>query len=256
MRFLSRTSCCFVVLAALFLPTDFSHGQVTYTITGFANNLGSPDDPLLSAAVEAGESYVANFEIDLSVEDTDPSPDRGEYPGAILSGSFEFSGGYTSQIDFAGGAIVIQRDLAGGGIFFIDPGDLSASVFADVGDPFETDALFSDIEEQFLGDPMGDPVSLFVLTEPDGLIVSYSEAPELAFGEQVRGPILFSVSLTNSVVPGDVNVDGSVTFEDIPPFIGILSTGDYMEQADLDGNEVVDFGDIYPFIAALSDSVQ
>ena len=253
MRFLLRTGFCFVVLAALFLPANLLHAQVTYTITGFANDLGDPDNPLLAPEVAAGETYVAEFEIDLSAEDIDPSPDRGEFPGAIISSSIVFSGGYTSQLDFTGGPIVIQRDLAGGGIFLNEPSGLGAILVADVGDAFETDALFEDIEDQFLGNPMGDLVSLFTLTEPSGNVFSFSEAPDLGLGG-MTGPILLSVSNSNPdpVLLGDVNLDGAVNFFDIDPFINVLSTESYQDEADVDQNGVVNFFDIEPFVVELS----
>ena len=51
---------------------------------------------------------------------------------------------------------------------------------------------------------------------------------------------------------GDVNLDGTVNFLDISPFIAVLSTGDFQTQADIDQNGRVDFLDISPFIAILS----
>ena len=51
---------------------------------------------------------------------------------------------------------------------------------------------------------------------------------------------------------GDCNHDGVVNFLDIDPFISILSSGDYLAEADIDQNGVVDFLDIQPFIALLS----
>ena len=256
MRFLLRTGFCLVVLAALVLPANLLHAQVTYTVTGFANTLGDPDvDNLLgdvdflSPEVAVGESYVAEFEVDLSAADVDSSPDRGEFPGAIISSSIVFSGGYISQVDFTGGQIVIQRDLAGGGIFFSDPSGLGVILIADVGDAFETDALFDDIEDQFLGDPMGDLVSLFSLTEPSGNVFSVSQAPDLGLGP-MTGPILLSVS--TPVLAGDVNRDGAVDFFDIDPFIDVLTTQNYQDEADLDQNGIVNFFDIDPFVTVLS----
>ena len=51
---------------------------------------------------------------------------------------------------------------------------------------------------------------------------------------------------------GDVNLDGTVDFLDISPFIALLSSGGFLAQADIDGNGTVDFLDISPFIALLS----
>ena len=51
---------------------------------------------------------------------------------------------------------------------------------------------------------------------------------------------------------GDANQDGAVDFLDISPFIALLSNGDFLAEADIDGSGVVDFLDIGPFIALLS----
>jgi len=53
------------------------------------------------------------------------------------------------------------------------------------------------------------------------------------------------------VVKGDVNMDGSVTFADIPPFIAALQTGEFQAEADVNCSERVDFADIPPFISIL-----
>jgi len=51
---------------------------------------------------------------------------------------------------------------------------------------------------------------------------------------------------------GDVNQDGFITFLDISPFIGLLSSGEFLFEADMDQNGVVNFLDISPFIEALT----
>ena len=51
---------------------------------------------------------------------------------------------------------------------------------------------------------------------------------------------------------GDVDINGTVNFLDIAPFIAILSSGTYQCEADCDQSGTVDFLDISPFIALLS----
>lgn len=51
---------------------------------------------------------------------------------------------------------------------------------------------------------------------------------------------------------GDVNLDGSVNFLDIAPFIAILTANSFQAEADCDPNGVVNFLDIGPFIVALA----
>ena len=55
------------------------------------------------------------------------------------------------------------------------------------------------------------------------------------------------------VLLGDVNLDGAVTFGDIPPFIELLISGGYQGEADCDQSAMVEFADIPPFIAILID---
>jgi|GEM_PF-1849886 len=51
---------------------------------------------------------------------------------------------------------------------------------------------------------------------------------------------------------GDVNLDGSVTFLDIAPFIAVLSSNGFQVEADCDKNGTVSFLDISPFIQILA----
>ena len=61
------------------------------------------------------------------------------------------------------------------------------------------------------------------------------------------------VTVTRSLILGDVSGDGVVNFQDISPFISLLSAGDFQEEADIDGNGVVNFSDIAPFINLLTE---
>ena len=60
------------------------------------------------------------------------------------------------------------------------------------------------------------------------------------------------VQLSTGVLLGDVNLDGTVDFLDISPFIALLSNGDYQAEADCDQSGAVGFLDISPFISILS----
>jgi len=51
---------------------------------------------------------------------------------------------------------------------------------------------------------------------------------------------------------GDCNLDGEVTFSDIPTFIEILSSGTYLLEADCNEDGEVNFADIGSFIAILT----
>ena len=62
------------------------------------------------------------------------------------------------------------------------------------------------------------------------------------------------MTLEASVLLGDVNQDGSVTFFDIAPFIAALANEEFIAEADIDQNGIVDFFDIQPFIDILSNA--
>ena len=79
------------------------------------------------------------------------------------------------------------------------------------------------------------------VTSPDGGRGAIS-------GFQIR------VNSDTEVVLGDANCDGMVSFLDISPFIGFLSSEEFKPQADVDGSGEIDFLDIAPFISILSGS--
>ena len=54
------------------------------------------------------------------------------------------------------------------------------------------------------------------------------------------------------VILGDADQNGVVNFFDIAPFISMLSSGDYLAEADVNDDGFVNFLDISPFIAELS----
>ena len=54
------------------------------------------------------------------------------------------------------------------------------------------------------------------------------------------------------IVKGDVNLDGTVDFVDIQPFIDALSGATNQPEADVDCNGMVEFFDIQPFIDILA----
>jgi hypothetical protein len=249
MKSLIRTCLCMALCFSFSVSANQLYGQVVYTITGFTNGLGGTDDSVFAPEVSPGESYVANFLIDASVLDTDPSSERGEYLGAILSSSIEFSGGYSSELNFAGGEITVHTDAAGSGIVML-PADGGAAGIAiyDLNTTFDSDVLFVEEGSQIVGSQS----SLAVFHEPTGLIFSFSE---VEFGLQgTTGPIQLSVSLGTEVpsaVLGDCDLDGDVTFEDVPAMVEVLLAGTYSVNADCNEDGAVDFDDIPEFVEIL-----
>ena len=56
------------------------------------------------------------------------------------------------------------------------------------------------------------------------------------------------------MILGDANMDGTVNFLDIAPFIALLTSGEFKAEADVNQDGAVNFLDIAPFIAILSNS--
>ena len=64
--------------------------------------------------------------------------------------------------------------------------------------------------------------------------------------------LITGVPVVEMALCGDINLDGSVTFLDIAPFIVLLADGLFQAEADCDQNGELNFLDIAPFIAALA----
>ena len=62
---------------------------------------------------------------------------------------------------------------------------------------------------------------------------------------------IVTVTIPSTVLLGDINGDGEVTFGDLPLFIGILSSNGFQEEADINGDGFVTFGDLPQFIGLL-----
>jgi len=60
------------------------------------------------------------------------------------------------------------------------------------------------------------------------------------------------VPCDSMVVKGDVNLDGSISFLDISPFIQVLAAMGFQDEADVNCDGVVSFLDIQPFITILA----
>ena len=61
-----------------------------------------------------------------------------------------------------------------------------------------------------------------------------------------------TVTLVPPTVLGDANQDGAVNFFDIAPFIAILATSSFLEEADCNQDGEVNFFDIASFIEILN----
>ena len=93
----------------LFCCANLHADILQYTFTGQI-----PLDPSENTHSEIanGESWIANFWVDTSTPDDDPSdPAQGSYLGAVVGGSLTFSGGYISPLEFASYDLFVSDDL-------------------------------------------------------------------------------------------------------------------------------------------------
>jgi hypothetical protein len=87
----------------------------------------------------------------------------------------------------------------------------------------------------------------------DGPAMGSSAVGEANNGIDISNVTITFVDSTDAgVLKGDVNLDGSVTFLDISPFIMLLSSNAFQAEADCDCDGDLDFLDIQPFIDILA----
>ena len=75
---------------------------------------------------------------------------------------------------------------------------------------------------------------------------------DVALDQEIHSASDYAVIEPTQTLLGDINGDQVVDFLDISPFITVLSVGGFQEEADINGDDSVDFLDIAPFIILLS----
>ena len=173
------------VIWGFVLSASVSGDTVVYEFTGVLPQGSSGHSQILD-----GESWTALFLVETTVEDSVSDPGFGFYESSIVSGSIEFSGGYSADLITVGNATSTLNDFDFGGGLFADGIDLLAGdeegLFFHVGAHFETDSLPSS--------PLNDD-SLPM----EGVTFSsqgeFSEYPQLEFFDPNTGEIVFYTSL-------------------------------------------------------------
>ena len=107
-------------------------------------------------------------------------------------------------------------------------------------------------------DDFGDSLFSQIVITPDEngeavIVVTGSDDRALDGGYDAIGNYRLTLAV-GGVLLGDANVDGTVDFSDIAPFIAILSTNGFLAQADVNQDNLVDFQDIAVFINILAGS--
>ncbi len=200
--------------------------------------------------------------------------------GGSVDGSFKADFG--SVVNISGGSIddyfaacsSSEVNISGGtvsGFFVADPGSVVNIRGGSVGDVFR--AYSGSVINLFGRDFVLDGVSLddtltigdaFTIVDRNvtltGLLVDGSafsyDLKGSRFGPNVLDFFESGSTLTVTVVSpvsalGDVDLDGEVTFSDIPPFVEILIAGSYLNEADCNEDGEVNFADIDTFIEIL-----
>ena len=189
--------------------------------------------------------------------------------------TFDYSitpGAGVGSVVRSGSGFIVQLTDEGGGApaspaFDFDDGDVITIEVSDVTNGFTFEGFFNfgsaqttpnegffigDIAEPFLRDVPnnGDSDPRFGIALP-----GIQAGPSITFTSvgtvNLRGVALRFRDGT-AVLLGDVDLSGAVDFADISPFIALLSSQTFQEEADLDESGMVDFADIAPFITALA----
>ena len=116
---------------------------------------------------------------------------------------------------------------------------LEANVGANL---YLSSVLSNDPDDGFYG-----IAGIFPVPEAEGIIFL-----SVRGGFEVEAEFSHRISAVATPLLGDVNLDETVTFADIPAFIAVLSGGGFQTEADCDENGEVNFADIPAFITILT----
>ena len=202
---------------------------------------------------DQGDEFIAyNGAIQLRENDTIA---QGTLVGGVVDGAFGALNGVSGMQLNESNELAFTWNLDDGSgaketLFFAsDASDLSnLTVVASVGDLLDTNGdgsanwILADLNRTRRA--MGLSENKLITAEVELQSLSNSNATFEAI-------VSFPVTESNFLL-GDVNLDGTINFMDIAPFIGRLSTNDFQAEADIDRSGTVDFLDISPFIGLLS----
>ena len=201
-------------------------------------------------------------------------PDLGAVANPFTTANFEFS--YlssvtlnevlTDNLDLYGIGAREMEDQVLGNDFFVGPGpDTREAVVTLQEDILMPDSEIGRINSVDIADYLntlydgGNGIGLFAVfrLSPDfadtSLIVENTDRYNLGAANNPDVTLQPIINFTTaSILLGDVNLDGTVNFLDITPFIAFVASDDFLAEADIDGNGVVNFLDITPFIAILT----
>ena len=212
-----------------------------------------------------GTSVLADFTTSTTAQDFEGFDGRG----SLTTSGYDITLGATAGSNF-GLVVEFGQNLITQGVV-IDQ-DTQILVEAIIGGANDTDlvvAVREDSDEFFsvtvpaadLADDGRAIVNLsdFFFTNgtadgiPNGTIAEVSFQSPFGSGNAVDFTVQRISAINSSpVILGDANMDGTVNFLDIAPFIALLTSGEFKAEADVNQDGAVNFLDISPFIAILS----
>ena len=256
---------------------DFDAGTDTKLVVGFAVENGDSDlfgvtfggvplTPVISSADSQGIESTSIFMLDgasgvgdIVVTTGSDATLTGNGPGIFAVALSGAALGFETS-DAFGNDTPVQGDLTGT-LTGISDGAYVMAVFADQGNGnvqtvtgLTRVSVFNGNSEARIGSAVGLVASGF--GDGSDITVTFNDLGQnlndRAF--QDRGNFVFASfpAAPISTLLGDVNLDGVVNFSDIAPFIAVLSNGGSQAEADIDQNGIVNFSDIAPFIGILS----
>ena len=172
-----------------------------------------------------------------------------------------------SEVNISGGSVAEGFDARSGSVVNVSGGTFGRSLREFNASPGSVVNLFGSsfvLDGVDLNDSLADGQALTIVDRDVTLSGVFADGSPFSFDltsvATFRTADFFSPDATLTVtlgepvsttVLGDVNQDGVVNFDDIGPFINVLISGGFQEEADANQDGVVNFSDIPAFIAAL-----
>jgi len=263
---------------------DFDAGTNTKLVVGFAVENGDSDlfgvtfggvalTEVISSSDSSGIESTNIFILDgasgvgdIVVTTGSDATLTGNGPGIFAVALSGAAPGFETS-DAFGDDVPVQGDLTGT-LTGIISGAYVLAVFADQGNGNAQNvtgltrvSVFNGNSEARIGSAVGLVASDF--GDGSDITVTFNDLGQNLGGVdpanrafQDRGNFVFAsfaAAPDSEPLLGDVNLDGSVDFRDIVPFIRLLSMPDSFQfEADINQDDLVNFQDIVPFIAILS----
>lgn len=105
--FIRECLTALIAVVFLLLGNATTKGQlIHYRFTGVL-----PAGASSHSEVADGERFTVTYVVDTSIPDSSTDPQFGVYFNAVISGTLEFSGGYSSPIDLGGSSIYLRNGI-------------------------------------------------------------------------------------------------------------------------------------------------